>query len=72
MPGRAAVTKRPLAAIPFLLWPAELRVLARLMQFPRVVIPHRGARICVRGGLLHVPQRDPASSAAVMNAWRSV
>src|SRR5215469_2538501 len=36
------------------------------------VIPDRGARICVRGGFLHVAQRNPASSAAVMNAWPSV
>jgi hypothetical protein len=29
------------------------------MQYPRVVIPHRGARVRVGSGFLHVPQRDP-------------
>ena len=36
------------------------------------VIPHRRPRIRVRGGLLHVSQRHPASKLAVMNACRSV
>jgi len=35
---------------------------------PGTVVSHRGARISVRSGLLNIPQRDPASSAAVMNA----
>ena len=35
------------------------------------VIPHRGPRVRVRCGFLHVPQRHP-DIAAVMNACRSV
>src|SRR5580693_10205504 len=50
----------------------DLRFLAHLMQFPRVVIAHRGPWVGVRGGLLDVTQGDPASSAAVMNACLSV
>ncbi len=38
---------------------AKLAYLARLMQFPRVVIPHRGSRIRMGGGLLDVAQRHP-------------
>jgi hypothetical protein len=33
------------------------------------VVTHRGARIGMRGGFLHVPQGTPASRAAVMNEW---
>jgi len=36
------------------------------------VVAHGGPRVGVRGGFLHVAQRHPASSAAVMNACRSV
>ena len=36
------------------------------------VISHRGPRVRMGGSFLHVPQRDPASKLAVMNACRSV
>jgi hypothetical protein len=36
------------------------------------VIAHRGAWVSVGSGFLDIPQRDPASSAAVMSARRSV
>ena len=39
---------------------------------PGPVVAHRGPRIGVRSRFLHVPQRHPASSAAVMKACRSV
>ena len=40
---------------------------------PGTVVAHRGARVGVRGGFLHIPQRHPSvQTAAVMNAWRSV
>jgi hypothetical protein len=38
---------------------SERRIrLAHLMQFPRVVIPHRGARVGMGGGFLHISQGD--------------
>ena len=36
------------------------------------VVAHGGAGVGVAGGFLDVAQGTPASSAAVMNAWRSV
>src|SRR5260370_39211516 len=48
-------------AIPTSSWPADLRLLSRLMQFPRVVIPHGGAGISMRGGFLNVAERDAST-----------
>ena len=55
----AGVSGTPGAPIPTAPSAGDLPFLARLMQFPRVVVPHRGSRISVRGGLLHVAQRNP-------------
>jgi hypothetical protein len=38
---------------------AKLAYLARLMQFPRVDLTHRGTRIGVAGGDLHVARVNP-------------
>jgi hypothetical protein len=54
--------------IPAPLQPGDLRFLARLMQFPRVVIPHSDPRVGVRGSLLHIPQRHTRVQTAVTNA----
>jgi hypothetical protein len=42
--------------IPAQLRPGDLRLLSRLMQFPSLVITHRGAWVGVTGSDLDVPQ----------------